>query len=141
MKGGVIRHYHACLCPSFYCCFYFILTSLLCVRVCLCPFPIAEHCRHSQSVRKDRNEPCCMVGRRFCWKGDPLPMQQITSPVGWCSQLTTVTHGPGDTKHQTPQAPSDHPTSLLHTFSILFVRKRWLLHASGESDVSALCVS
>lgn len=69
------------------------------------------------------NEPRCMVGRKFCRKSDPHPMQQITSPAGSCSQLTTVTHGPRrqtDVKlHQfTPTSPTS-PTSSLHIHSRL----------------------
>lgn len=62
------------------------------VCVCLCSSRLAEHCGLSQPVRKDMNEPRCMVRRMFCWKCDPHPMQQIpsTSWIGVTAQRSNT---------------------------------------------------
>lgn len=52
--------------------FNIIIISLLCV--CVCPLPVAEHCPR-RSERTGKSPVAWWVGC-FCWKSDPLPVQQ-----------------------------------------------------------------
>lgn len=93
-----------------------------------------------QPVRKDRNEPCCMVGWDiFVRKVTHFPCGRSRHQF-WIV-LTTVTHGPGDKRTQSFEHCKAHqfwPHRLHHStcthpppFSFLSFRKWWLC----QSDV------
>lgn len=112
--------------------------------MCLCPFPVAEHCGHTQPAWKDRNDPCCMMGRRFCWISDPLPMQPIISAGGSCSQHITVTHRERawrQHKHTARSIHSSDPTHFsltLNTAPCLNKRCWFVSHTHGFGPFPSL---
>lgn len=80
--------------------------------VCLCPFPVADTVANPRQWEKDRNEPCWVVGRMFCWIIAPLLTEQITSAVGLCPQLHTGLENKTDVNlSPTQHAPPVHQTS------------------------------